>query len=215
MPDAGTFSPAVAMARTRWRTAEDRLYPTLIADPGSYQRSISQIQAVIAELRRRCNSVEDLVAAEAAPEELLGAALPGGSSVPVDLLLGVALGMADREIAADQERRRREAAIASARAAGSSWVVVNGPQALEELTEGRRTELHLASGIVIDVTVDPWSGADPFSVQVIEGESGVALAMAEFTDRAEWLAEIERRHQAVEAGTLGPASDAESGSAES
>nr|MBA3907133.1 hypothetical protein [Pseudonocardiales bacterium] len=50
MPDAAPCSPAVAQARSRWRAAEDRLYPTLINDPSSYQRGLADVQAVVAEL---------------------------------------------------------------------------------------------------------------------------------------------------------------------
>ncbi|WP_103384034.1 hypothetical protein [Pseudonocardia dioxanivorans] len=203
MPDAGTFSPTVAMARNRWRAAEDRLYPTLIADPGSYQRSINAIQAVVTELRKRCTGVDDIIAAEAAPDELIATALPGGSVIPVDLLVGVACGMADREIAADTERRRREAAIEDARAAGRAWVVVAGPEAIEDLTDGRRPELHLASGILVEAAVDPWSGEDPFQLQVTEGGTGTVLVTGSFVDRDEWLAEIARQRAAVEDGTVG------------
>ncbi|MBN9109133.1 MAG: hypothetical protein J0I34_10140 [Pseudonocardia sp.] len=203
MPDAGTFSPNVAMARNRWRAAEDRLYPTLIADPGSYQRSINAIQAVVAELRKRCTGVEDIIAVEAAPEEIIAAALPGGSAIPTDLLLGVACGMADREISSDVERRRREAAIEAARAEGRAWVVVSGPETAEELTDGRRPELHLPTGTIVEIAVDPWSGEDPFQLQVTAGETGTLLITGSFTDRDEWLAEIARQRAAVEAGTVG------------
>jgi hypothetical protein len=197
MPDAGTFSPTVAMARNRWRSAEDRLYPTLIADPSTYQRSIKSIQAVVAAIRERATGVDDIIALEAAPDDLLAAALPAGSPVPPDLLIGVACGMADREISADAERRRREAAIEQARAAGRTWAVLAGPDTLDELADGRRPELHLASNTIMETAVDPWSGEDPFSVQVTDG-SGRAVASLTFADRDAWVAEIERLRAEVE-----------------
>src|SRR4051812_15659580 len=108
----------VAIARSRWRAAEDRLYPTLVADPSSYQRGIGAIQAVVAELRRRADDVQGLVAATADPDALVGAACPDGVSIPTDLLVAVACGMVDRQLSADQENRRREEAITAARGAG-------------------------------------------------------------------------------------------------
>jgi hypothetical protein len=87
-----------ALARIRWRAAEDRLYPTLIADPAAYERALAAVQAVLQELRLRCADAADLVAVEEAPDELIAAALPAGVPAPVDLLVGAACAMRDREI---------------------------------------------------------------------------------------------------------------------
>jgi hypothetical protein len=89
----------IVLARVRWRSAEDRLYPTLIADPVAYERALGAVQAVLEELRLRCADAADLVAVEAAPDELIAAALPSGIPAPVDLLVGAACAMRDREIA--------------------------------------------------------------------------------------------------------------------
>jgi hypothetical protein len=89
---------AIDLARIRWRAAEDRLYPTLIADPSAYERALGAVQAVLGELRRRCADAADLVAVERAPDELIATACPTGVSVPVDLLVGAACAMRDREI---------------------------------------------------------------------------------------------------------------------
>lgn len=90
----------IVLARVRWRAAEDRLYPTLIADPAAYERALGAVQAVLAELRLRCADAADLVAVEVAPDELIAAALPAGVPAPVDLLVGAACAMRDREISA-------------------------------------------------------------------------------------------------------------------
>lgn len=89
----------LALARLRWRAAEDRLYPTLIADPVAYERALRAVRAVLVELRRRCADAAALVAVEQAPDEVIAAALPAGVPVPVDLLVGAACAMRDREIA--------------------------------------------------------------------------------------------------------------------
>jgi hypothetical protein len=89
----------IFLARVRWRAAEDRLYPTLLADPIAYERALGAVQAVLRELRLRCADAADLVAVEKEPDELIAAALPAGVPAPVDLLVGAACAMRDREIA--------------------------------------------------------------------------------------------------------------------
>ncbi|MFC5996340.1 hypothetical protein ACFQE5_19225 [Pseudonocardia hispaniensis] len=200
MPDAGTFSPAVTMARSRWRAAEDNLYPTLINDPSAYQRGIAAIESVLAELRRRCNSVEELIAVEAAPEDLLATACPTGTVIPSDLLLGVACGMADREMSAERERHRRVQIVEAARAAGRVWAVLSGSEQPEAMTEGRRIEFHLPSETLIEVTVDPWSGGEPYRIDVaVTVADGRHTVSRTFTDRTAWLAALERYRADIEA----------------
>lgn len=176
----------LVIARARWRAAEDRLYPTLLADPVAYQRGIAAVQAVIGELRRRAVSVGDLVAAEAAPDELLGAACPGGVPVPVDLLVAVACGIRDRELTAQESSRRRAEVIDAARAAGAAWAVLDGPSDAAALTEGRRVAVHLESGTVVEAAVDVWARGEPYELTVIPGDS------RSFADRGAWLAELGR-----------------------
>jgi hypothetical protein len=94
------------MARARWSSAEDRLYPALIANPGGYERALYEIRAVLAELRRRADDLPGLIASEASPDEVLACACPSGPRLPVDLLLGAACAMRAREIAARAEARR-------------------------------------------------------------------------------------------------------------
>jgi hypothetical protein len=92
----------IVLARLRWRSAEDRLYPTLVADPAAYERALGAVQAVLAELRLRCADPAELIAVEEAPDELIAAVLPAGAPNSVDLLIGAACAMRDREIAAER-----------------------------------------------------------------------------------------------------------------
>ncbi|NMI01336.1 hypothetical protein [Pseudonocardia acidicola] len=199
----------MARARSLWRAAEDRLYPTLISDPSSYQRGIAAIQAVVAELRRRCTDTQQLIAAEAAPDELLAAACPGGTVIPADLLVAVACGMADREMSAEKERRRRAEAIETARAAGRPWVVLAGPERPTALNDGRLVELHIPSGTLLEATVDPWSGEDWYRIDVIldaaDGQHNVQSRS--FAEREDWLAEYRCCRADVEAGRVGPSAE--------
>jgi hypothetical protein len=94
------------MARARWSSAEDRLYPALIGDPGGYERALHEIRAVLGELRRRADDLPGLIASEASTDEVLACACPSGTHLPVDLLVGAACAMRAREIAAGTEAPR-------------------------------------------------------------------------------------------------------------
>lgn len=181
------------VARARWRAAEDRLYPTLIANPTSYQRALTQIQAVTDELRRRGDDLSVLLAAEAGTDEVLASACPEGIGLPADLLVGVACGIRAREIAAKQERERVRRVIDQAARAGAEWAVLRGPDDPAELTEGSAAALHVPSGTVLTATVDPWSGEPPFQLELTPANG--RPAHTNFTDRAEWLARY-RQHRA-------------------
>lgn len=86
-------------ARARWLAAEDRLYPALVTDAGAYERALTQIHAVVEQLRARCQDLPGLVAAEAAAADVIASACPDGSAMPADLLIQVACAMRSREIA--------------------------------------------------------------------------------------------------------------------
>ncbi|MEJ3655269.1 hypothetical protein WEH80_20070 [Actinomycetes bacterium KLBMP 9759] len=180
----------IVVARARWRAAEDRLYPTLLTDAGAYRRGIAAVQAVLCELRRRGAGPDELVELEAAPNDLLAAACPQGVPIPVDLLVAVACGMRDRELAADASSRRREEALRVAMRDGAAWAVLEGPSDPAELSEGRRVVQHVDTGTVIEATVDPWARDEPYGLLVVPGGART------FTDRATWLAAL---HEAQDA----------------
>jgi hypothetical protein len=197
------MTDSMTAARARWRSAEDRLYPALIADPDTYKRALTDIQAVVAELRRRGEDEAVLLAADADPDALLGEVCPGHTALPADLLVGVACGARDRQLTAEADRRRVERVVADARAAGCPWAVVAGPEDPAELAEGDAVALHLPTGTVLTATVDIWSGGPPYRLRAAppDGEP----ACSSFTDRADWL-EAYRRGRAELSGTSpGPA----------
>jgi hypothetical protein len=199
----GPFDLAAAGPRARWRAAEDRLYPTLIANPATYQRALTQIRAVVEELRRRGDDMSVLLAAEAGAHEVLASACPEGVGLPADLLLGVACGMRDRELATKREHTRVTQVVEDARSACAEWALLHGPASPAELTEGSTARLHLASGTVLTATVDPWSGDPPFGLRTTPANA--AATYRTFTDRAEWLAEYERRGAELAAAPPGSA----------
>jgi len=181
---------AIAAARARWRSAEDRLYPTLIADPTTYQRALGQVHAVLDELRRRGDDPSALLEAEAEEDGLLAVACPYGAVLPGELLVGVACGLRDRELTALAERKRVAAIVEAARSRGDPWAPLRGPERVDELIDGESTALHVASGAVLSATVDPWSGEPPYRLEwtPVTGEATTRT----FADRDEWLAEYRR-----------------------
>lgn len=172
-------------ARARWRSAEDQLFPALMANPQMYQRALAEIQALVAELRRRGDDRAVLLTADADPGALLTQVRPGGICIPGDLAVGVACGARDRQLTDQANRRRAEQSIADARAAGRPWAVLAGPEDPADLTEGDSVALHLPTGTVVTATVDMWSGGPPYGLRIAPPDGEPACSW--FRDRADWL----------------------------
>lgn len=49
------------LARARWWSAENELYPLVVRDPDLYQAVLERVRDVLAELRATCTRVEDLL----------------------------------------------------------------------------------------------------------------------------------------------------------
>jgi hypothetical protein len=86
---------AVTMAR--WRAAEDRLYPLALTDTDAYQDVVAAVGRVLAELRRRQSTTQELLHAETDPE-LLGLAETGAVRFPADPASIVAAACAQRSV---------------------------------------------------------------------------------------------------------------------
>jgi hypothetical protein len=91
-----------AVARARWRAAEDNLYPMLIADPVAYQHALGAVRAVLGELRLRATDLDGLIAAETSAEDVVATACPAGTELPARLLVGAACAMRDRELSTQE-----------------------------------------------------------------------------------------------------------------
>lgn len=102
MDGGGSGPDRLAMARMRWRAAEDRLYPQVMTDPDIYQRVVSAVGAVVSELRRRAGTVEELLVLEAEPAEVLAATTVDRAAAGIgdDVLLQAACSVRSRELAA-------------------------------------------------------------------------------------------------------------------
>jgi hypothetical protein len=197
-PPADGEQPTVEVARRReqWRAAAQSLFPTLVADPVSYARAVETIGVLAAELGRRGAGLEDLAQVMTDPDGFVAQVDQAPPApVPLALLVGVACGMRERELIADEVRSGHRAAIERARAAGSEWAVLNGPEFIEDLTGGTTgvgscTHLHVPSGTELRATLDAWS-PEPYRVDVI-GPGGVSPDGGSFTRREPWIERFRR-----------------------
>lgn len=198
---------ALDRARLRWRAAEDRLFPVALVDPDAYRRALFVVGLLLDELRVSTTSLDELLGLDVDPAPLLDA-LPTG---PADggrfassagggdrLTLEAAFAVRGRELAAAAERKRRAAAIASARSVGATWMDLEGSWETMQRTGARYTEMHLATGRAVVATGDPYSGNGPHRLEllVLDSDTGTPIETTDrdraFADRAQWLAERER-----------------------
>ncbi|MDQ3987934.1 MAG: hypothetical protein M3228_14970 [Actinomycetota bacterium] len=203
---------ALRQARARWRAAEDRLFPVALVDAHAYRRALHVVSLLLDELRVSITSLDQLLDLDADPAPVLAALSdepanriqPAGSTGSDDrLTLEAAFAVRGRELAAAAERSRRAAAIASARSEGATWVDLEGSWEAVQRTGVRHTEMHLATGRALIATVDPYSGDGPHRLKlvVLDGDTGTPVETTEedrvFGDRAQWLAERERRRAEI------------------
>ncbi|WP_103384143.1 hypothetical protein [Pseudonocardia dioxanivorans] len=180
--------PALDVARTQWRDAEERLLPVLITEPTAAARAIEVIGRLLVVLRNRGDDPAALLAAASDADALVAALALPPVDVPAELLAGVACGVRLREIAARQDERRVEQLVARGLETGATWVVLAGPEDPGRVAEGRVVMVHVASRTVLTATADPGAADGPYELQV-RPHLGNPLARR-FCDRAEWLDEF-------------------------
>ncbi len=153
---------ALARSRQSWRSAEARLYPLAMTDVDGYQRAVLLVAAVCAQLRPVTATTSDLVGCEEHAAEYVAAAgeASGASTrgLDVDDVFGAAAAQRDRELAGEEQRRARLAAIERARLAGSSWIDLH----TDDVALGvPRERIHAGAGwaILTEVGADPVTGA--------------------------------------------------------
>lgn len=192
MTDA-TQQDAAVLAR--WRAAEDKIYPLAMSDPDRYRQVLEAMRTLVVELRRTAKTQADLLAVEESPEALLGT-LHGRTPLPAALMVKAACSARTREIAAEIEGERRAAVVAAARAEGRDWVVLEGPEEIGDLLEGRTVAVHLPSGRTLVTVVDPFSGEEPFQIAELSFDDQPGRDLA-FAHRRDWLAEHDRWREEI------------------
>lgn len=189
----------------RWRVAEQQLYPTILADPSGYQRSVLAVRGLADELSAVA-SPEALVQAYemSAPRAAAHLREVGGpeDAGTAELVAGAAFALRERELAATlaaAERRRR---VAEAAGSGQSWVVVNevGDASMAAYGNYRRLAMHLPDGIGVYsyAEADAGSGVPVFVIEQVALDPTTGNVLREpsrrwtFHDPPAWMEAVEQ-----------------------
>ncbi|GAA4909899.1 hypothetical protein EV188_101118 [Actinomycetospora succinea] len=183
---------ALDRARARWRAAGDRVWAIAVVDGEEYRRLAERVGAVLDEVRAAAPAVGDLLALDADPGPVLGRA---GTRAVLDAALAV---RAD-ELVAARARDERRAAIAAARASGERWVVLDASAG----STHRTVEMHLATGLALVATADPYAGGEPYVLgeAVLDTETGVTITdgtETSFADAVAWRDARARRRREID-----------------
>lgn len=183
---------ALGAARARWRAAGDRVWSIAVVDGEEYRRLAERVGAVLDEVRAATPALEALLALDADPGPLLARA---GTRAVLD----AALAMRADELVAARARDERRAAIAAARAAGERWVVLDASAG----STHRTVEMHLATGLALIATADPYAGGEPYVLgeAVLDAVTGVTIAdgtETSFADAAAWRDARARRREEID-----------------
>jgi hypothetical protein len=184
---------ALGRARARWRAAGDRVWSIAMVDGQEYRRVAELVGAVLDEVRDRTPTLASLLALDAEPSAVLERWRDEASSpVGARAVLEAACAVRGDELVASRAREERVGAIERARAAGERWAVLDdgtGPIS-------RSVEMHLATGLTLVATADPYAGPEPYALGevVLDATTGDPLTghgerEATFADRGAWEAE--------------------------
>ena len=145
-----------------WDEAEARLFPTVMARPDLYQRSVSVIQRLLALLRETCPDLPSLLAAHQRGGDLAADLSPDlaeqtGTGIRPDLVAAAACAMRYRELVASLAAQGRLAALAAARDRGQAWAVVaeSGSPDRAPFVPYQRIEAEVATGRAVVISIEP------------------------------------------------------------
>ena len=157
----------LAGARKSWRAAEARLYPLAMTDVDGYQRALVLVAAVCDQLRASTTTSSDLLAHQARAAELVAAACDTTGTrahgLEPDDIFASAAAVRDRELAGEEQRLARLAAIERARLAESSWTDLHA-DALGPRVPHLRIHTGTGWAILTELGGDPDTGAPVFLV---------------------------------------------------
>jgi hypothetical protein len=188
------------------RGAEDRLFPLAMIDTDRYQRAVRLVGLLARRLTDTCASLDDLAAAGPDTRFRL-TVVAAAEGIPLDgldpdLVADAALSQRFRELLAEQATELRQRRIERARTAGLAWAVLDEPDPAAWGTGSARwVEVHVATGTVLvrAVAADPNTGTTTFRIEVFDSTIGsTGMRVEEFTNRAAWLAAIDRIRAGIE-----------------
>jgi hypothetical protein len=159
---ASMSDDALSRARQSWRAAEARLYPLAMTNVEGYQRALVLVAATCEQLRAVTTSAAELLACEPRAVEYVAAACDAtGTSaqgLEPDDIFGSAAAARDRELAGEERRLARLAAIEAARSTGADWTDLYAEPLGPRVPELR---MHVGTGraILTEVGADQATGA--------------------------------------------------------
>jgi hypothetical protein len=159
---ASMSDDALARARQSWRAAEARLYPLAMINVDGYQRALVLVAATCEQLRAVATTAADLVACQPRAVEYVAAACDATATsaqgLEPDDIFGSAAAARDRELAGEERRQARLAAVERGRAAGADWTDLHADALGRRVPELR---VHVGTGwaLLTEVGADEATGA--------------------------------------------------------
>jgi hypothetical protein len=157
-PDAPGGREVPRAVLRSWDEAEARLFPTIMARPDVYQRSVILIQRLLGRLRETCPDLPTLLAVHERGGDLvdeLGA--DAEAWVQPDLVAAAACAMRYRELVAELAAQGRLTALARARDQGQAWAVVEetGSPDRAPFVPYQRIEAEAGTGRAVIISIEP------------------------------------------------------------
>ena len=159
---AAMSDDALSRARQSWRAAEARLYPLAMINVDGYQRALVLVASTCEQLRAVTTTPAELLACQPRSLEYVAAACDAtGTSaqgLEPDDIFGSAAAARDRELAGEERRLARLAAVERAGAAGADWTDIHADALGPRVPELR---MHVGTGwaILTEVGADQATGA--------------------------------------------------------
>jgi hypothetical protein len=159
---ASMSDDALARARQSWRASEARLYPLALINVDGYQRALVLVAATCEQLRAVATTAADLVACQPRAVEYVAAACDATATsaqgLEPDDIFGSAAAARDRELAGEERRQARLAAVERGRAAGADWTDLHADALGRRVPELR---VHVGTGwaLLTEVGADEATGA--------------------------------------------------------
>jgi hypothetical protein len=175
-----------------WAAAEGQLFPSVLALPDVYERTVLALRATLDRLRALGTGTGPLLEASASGPALVASAAEqrgiSTSGLDVGLIGQAALAMRHREVIADRAASARLQVVRRARAEGRTWVVLeeSGDWAGDPYLPYRRVEVHVPTGRVVAVTTTLEEDFRTVSHGVAEARLDLRTGAVVVTDQVGW-----------------------------
>ncbi len=206
-PGGGEIPRAVLRA---WDEAEARLFPTVMARPDEYQRSVRLIQRLTGRLRETCLDLPSLLAAHKRGGDLVGELAEGADTgIRADLVAAAACAMRYRELVASLAAQGRLAALARASNQGQPWAVVEeaGSADRAPFVPYQRIEAEVLTGRAVIISIEPdetlsraLHRLDQGQIDLVTGAVQIGEAIGSFLDPDAFAAALREARAEADGG---------------